>query len=66
MVHIYINETDIINFQKLISNTWYDDIVVTYYLQRESIDLIKVSLNINDYIGLTDRNLLQKISLLQN
>jgi hypothetical protein len=66
MVHIYINETDVINFQKLISNTWHDDIVVSYYLQRESTDLIKVSLNINDYIGLTDRNLLQKISLLQN
>lgn len=66
MIHIYIHESDVINFQKLISNTWYDDIVVTYYTQRESADLIKVSLNISDYIGLTDRDLLQKITLLQN
>ena len=66
MIHIYIQESDIINFQKLISNTWYDDIVVIYYTQRESMDLIEVSLNISDYIGLTDRDLLQKITLLQN
>lgn len=66
MIHIYIHESDVINFQKLISNTWHDDIVVTYYTQRESADLIKVSLNISDYIGLTDRDLLQKITLLQN
>lgn len=66
MVHIYIQESDIINFQKLISNTWYDDIVVTYYTQRESTDLVEVSLNISDYIGLTDRDLLRKITLLQN
>lgn len=66
MVYIYIQESDIHNFKKLVSNTYHDDIVITYYNSMESSDLIMVSLGINDYIGLTDRNLLQKISLLQN
>ena len=66
MVHIYIQESDLINFQKLTSTVYYNDIIVSYYTQREVNDLIKVSLNIDNYISLTDRNLLQKITLLQN
>jgi hypothetical protein len=66
MVYIYILERDIFGFQKLISDRWYDNMVITYYNSMETDNLIMVSLSINDYIGLTDRNLLQKISLLQN
>ncbi len=66
MIFIYIKISDIHDFKKLVSDTYYDDIVVTYYNSMEASDLVMVSLSLNDYISLTDRNLLQKISLLQN
>lgn len=67
MVYIWIDENDIENFSKLTSNTWYDDIVVTYYNNNTNDEsLIMVSLRIDSFIGLCDRNKLKKISLLTN
>jgi hypothetical protein len=65
MIYIYIEETDIEQYSKIIGPEWCTD-SINYYTDREKENLVMVSLNIGDFIGLTDRNKLQKISLLTN
>lgn len=74
-VHIYIDAEDLIQLDYLINllhANFYpnEDTVVQYYTSPKAYKLqdniIEVSLSSEDFINLTDRDVLKKIQLIQN